>query len=91
MTTTRTQTHPAHAASLSAWEDEGGATRQAGAAGLPATEDDPVLRALGAAVVARWNELSRDARKVLFTAAAAGRQSSSRLARYLRVHRHDEA
>jgi hypothetical protein len=50
-----------------------------------------MLMALGAAVVARWSTLSRDSRKALFAAAVGERQTNGRLARFLRIHRHDGA
>ena len=89
MATTPSSTHPPLNPSVSVWEDEGGAIGQGSVDGRSTAGDGPLLAALGTAVVARWNDLSRDARKALFAAAVAGRQTSGRLARYLRAHRHD--
>ncbi|TVQ53205.1 MAG: hypothetical protein EA355_13740 [Rhodobacteraceae bacterium] len=91
MRNVQSRPHPAPTASLAAWEDEGGATGLGAVMSPAAPEDRPVLEALGAAVVARWNELPTDARRALFEAAVAGRETSGRLARYLRAHRNDAA
>jgi hypothetical protein len=89
MQATRSTAHPPPGASVAAWEDEGGATGAGAVIPPPRPDDRPVLEALGAAVVARWNDLPTDARRALFEAAAAGRETSGRLARYLRAHRND--
>jgi hypothetical protein len=89
MTITHSPAHPSQKTCVSVWEDEGGATLHGRTSLTSTTEEGPELAALGAAVVARWNDLSRDVRKALFAAAVAGRQTSGRLARYLRAHRHD--
>ena len=82
--------HPPQRAALADWEGEGGATG-VGIVGGPTESDDcAVLAALGAAVVARWNDLPTDMRRTLFETAAKS-ASSGRLARHLRAHRHDAA
>jgi hypothetical protein len=53
--------------------------------------DRPVLEALGAAVVARWNDLPTPARRALFETAVSGCETSAQLARFLRARRPESA
>lgn len=77
----------AHDASVAVWEDEGGATVANGALEATKAADRPVLEALGQAVAARWRELPTNAKRTLFETAASGRETSLKLARFLRARR----
>jgi hypothetical protein len=81
------------------WESEGGALTtgpQVEADGTRlASEDLRVLLALGAAVLANWNDLSTDIRKRLFDSAVASGEAADmgivkeRIARFLHEHKDD--
>jgi hypothetical protein len=73
MPITHSPARPSQKTCISTWEDEGGASLHGRTSLTSTTQEGPELAALGAAVVARWNDLSRDARKALFAAAVAGR------------------
>ena len=82
------------AGALAGWDDEGGFSRWASAedrdrqASL-AEEEEGILRHLGAAVVARWNDLPTDVQRELFRhAVSVGEPSRTaelkeRIARFL--------
>jgi hypothetical protein len=83
---------------IARWESEGGALRsgpQAEADGTLGSADLRVLLALGAAVLANWNDLSTDIRKRLFEGAVASGEAGEmgivkeRIARFLHEHKDD--
>ncbi len=87
------------ARAIARWESEGGALTtgpqaEADAVRL-ASEDLRILQALGAAVLANWNELSTDIRKRLFEGAVASGAAADigivkeRIARFLHEHKDD--
>jgi hypothetical protein len=94
--------HPARAQlarAIARWESEGGALQtgpqvEADASRL-ASQDLRVLQALGAAVLANWNELPTEIRKRLFASAAASGAAADaaivkeRIARFLHEHKDD--
>lgn len=90
MPTVRTPEQPPRSASIAAWEGEGGATAPWPAAPQPGADDGPLIALLGAAVVARWNDLPTAAQRAIFETAADRSEASGRLARFLHA-RHDDA
>lgn len=87
------------AKAIARWEGEGGALStgsQAEADPLRlASEDLRILEALGAAVLANWNDLGTEIRKRLFEAAVASGEAVHRgvvkeqIARFLHEHKDD--
>jgi hypothetical protein len=87
------------AKAIARWESEGGALptgpQVEGDALWLASEDLRILQALGAAVLANWNELSTDIRKRLFESAVASGAATDvgivkeRIARFLHEHKDD--
>ncbi len=86
------------AGALADWDDEGGFSRRASAEGRDrqaslAEEEEGTLRHLGAAVVARWNDLPTAVQRELFRhAVSVGEPSRTaelkeRIARFLHAHK----
>jgi hypothetical protein len=87
-----------HSEQISDWENEGGApqlgTQNDGdrLTGL-AVEEEHILRCLGAAVIAQWNDLPTDIQRKLFRHAVSGDAShrtirlKEQIARFLHDHK----
>jgi hypothetical protein len=88
------------AQALAGWDDEGGFSRPASEedrdqqASL-AEEEERILQYLGAAVIARWNDLPTDVQRELFRhAVSAGEprrtvELKEQIARFLHAHKDD--
>jgi hypothetical protein len=87
------------ARAIARWESEGGALptgpQGEGDPARFASQDLRILQALGAAVLANWNELSTGIRKRLFESAVASGAAADvgavkeRIARFLHEHKDD--